>query len=463
MDTRHLILPLTAMAVSGSTALAATKPNVVVIVADDLGWGDVSCHGSTIRTPHIDRLAVEGIELNCFYSAPISSPARAGLLTGRYPSRFGFREAVLPPWRDFGLDEGERTVADMLAANGYENRAAIGKWHLGHARKAYHPLRRGFTYFYGCYNGAIDYFTHLREGELDWHENWESSYDKGYSTDLIARKAASCVRKFATEKAPYFVYACFNAPHSPYEAPQEEIDRLIDRETFARLDKKEQNAVIYRAMVERMDRGVGEILDAIEKSGEAKNTLVLFMSDNGGVPGMKGGASNLPLRGFKFQEWDGGVRVVAAMRWPARFQQGVKCEQLTGFVDFMPTLADLIGDRSVQKRPYDGISVADVLTGKRASIERSIYLGCGAVVGNGWKLIRPGFNPKMKLSEEWLVNFEADPYETKNSMTGNEKVADRLRETAIKYDTLTPYHREVPYDEGQIGFVAPHEWKMTKE
>ena len=146
-------LCLGVLSVAGvATATAAEKPNVVIILADDLGWGDVGYHGSQIRTPNIDRLAEQGIQMERYYTAPISTPARAGILTGRYPSRFGIREAVIPPWRQDGLDENERTMANVLGENGYEHRAAIGKWHLGHTRMVHYPLNRGFTHFYGCLN-----------------------------------------------------------------------------------------------------------------------------------------------------------------------------------------------------------------------------------------------------------------------------------------------------------------------
>ena len=143
-----------ATAATAANAIGLAKPNVVIIVADDLGWGDLSYHGSVIPTPNIDRLIGEGIELNRFYTAPVSSPTRCGLLTGRYPSRFGIRETVIPPWRDYGLPVEEETMADVLGRNGYPNRAAIGKWHLGHSRLRYYPLNRGFTHFHGALNGA---------------------------------------------------------------------------------------------------------------------------------------------------------------------------------------------------------------------------------------------------------------------------------------------------------------------
>ena len=179
MKTKAILTGMAGLALTACDTATEEKPNIVIILADDLGYGDISLHGSRIQTPNIDRIASEGIELCRHYAAPVSSPTRAGLMTGRYPSRFGIRETVIPPWREYGLPEGEETIADVLGRNGYENRAMIGKWHLGHGRLAYYPLNRGFTHFYGCLNGALDYFTHERDGELDWHDDWDSCYDKG--------------------------------------------------------------------------------------------------------------------------------------------------------------------------------------------------------------------------------------------------------------------------------------------
>ena len=165
---------------------AAEKPHIVILVADDLGWADVSFHDEQIKTPNLDRLVSEGAELSRYYVCPVCSPTRAGLMTGRYPIRYGLMRAVLPPWRRGGLDLAEVTMPEVLARAGYKHRGIFGKWHLGHSDIQYHPLRRGFTEFVGHYNGAIDYFTHQRDGMLDWHRDHESNRDEGYSTDLIA-------------------------------------------------------------------------------------------------------------------------------------------------------------------------------------------------------------------------------------------------------------------------------------
>jgi len=440
---------------------AQEKPNIIFIVADDLGWGDVSFHGSVINTPNIDRIARQGVEFDRFYTAPVSSPTRAGLMTGRYPSRFGIRKTVIPPWREYGLDENEVTIANILAENGYDNRAMIGKWHLGHGRKTYYPLNRGFTHFYGCLNGAIDYFTHHREGELDWHRNWASSYDKGYSTDLITDEAINCIEHYSKE-GPYFLYIAYNAPHSPYQAPDDEIAEHISPDKFQTLNKKDRDGYTYRAMVTRMDKGIGKILKSLEEVGDLDNTIILFMSDNGGVPNFPMGSTSLPLRGNKASEWDGGVRVPAAIYWAKGFNNGRMTDQVTGFVDMLPTIADIIGVKTKPQRPYDGISIYPVLSGKEQKIERDIYLGEGVAVNSSYKLILAGHNKKMKLKEDFLAYYPDDKYEATSHIADHKAEARRLKEYIISYDTITPSIKELPYGHGSDGFVAPYEWKIAK-
>ena len=240
------------------------RPNIVIVLADDLGWGDVGFHGSEIKTPCLDALVGEGVELERFYTSPISTPTRAGLMTGRYPNRFGVRSAVIPPWREDGLDENEETMADMLARNGYKNRAIIGKWHLGHTKKVHYPMNRGFSHFYGHLNGAIDYFDLTREGELDWHNDWETCHDKGYSTELITKEAIRCIDAYEKE-GPFMLYVAYNAPHTPLQAQEKDIKLYTDN--FDSLTPKEQKKVTYSAMVSCMDRGIGAIVDALKKKG----------------------------------------------------------------------------------------------------------------------------------------------------------------------------------------------------
>lgn len=434
------------------------RPNIVIVLADDLGWGDVGFHGSEIKTPCLDALVGEGVELERFYTSPISTPTRAGLMTGRYPNRFGVRSAVIPPWREDGLDENEETMADMLARNGYKNRAIIGKWHLGHTKKVHYPMNRGFSHFYGHLNGAIDYFDLTREGELDWHNDWETCHDKGYSTELITKEAICCIDAYEKE-GPFMLYVAYNAPHTPLQAQEKDIKLYTDN--FDSLTPKEQKKVTYSAMVSCMDRGIGAIVDALKKKGIMDNTFFIFFSDNGtaGVPGSSSG----PLRGHKFDEWDGGVHAPAVLYWKkAEKQYKNLSSQVTGFVDLVPTLKDLVEDHSRPKREYDGISILPVLNGKKTCIDRDFYLGHGAVVNKDYKLIRKGMKPGLDLKQDFLVDYKTDPYEKKNASAGNEKIVKALYEVALKYDTITPCIPEVPYGKGRDGFKAPKEWKVVR-
>ena len=206
-------------------------PNIVLIVPDDLGRHDVSFHGGEIATPNIDRIAAEGVRLERFYSAPVCSPTRAGLMTGRYPIRFGLMRAVIAPWRDYGMDTSEVTLPEVLARAGYENRGIFGKWHLGHFERKFHPLRRGFTEFVG-HNTAVDYFTKEREGERDWSHGYESVDEEGYVTDLLAEHAVRFIDRHAGGEAPFFLYVPFSAPHSPIQAKEKDLPLYADLEAI---------------------------------------------------------------------------------------------------------------------------------------------------------------------------------------------------------------------------------------
>lgn len=432
------------------------RPNIVIILADDLGWGDVGFHGGKIQTPSLDRLAEYGIQMNRFYTAPVSSPTRAGLMTGRYPNRFGIRETVIPPWRDFGLDPEEEILPEMLAKAGYTHRAILGKWHLGHSRKAYYPLSNGFTHFYGHLNGAIDYFTHEREGELDWHNDWESSYDQGYSTDLITKEAIRCIDNYSTEEEPFFLYVAYNAPHTPLQAKPEDIALYTD--DLDSLTPKEKKIATFSAMVTCMDRGIGEIHEALKRNGIEENTLLIFFSDNGAEP--NGGGTNQPLRGTKFDEWDGGVRVPAIVSYPAKYKGKRQIDQVVGFVDIMPTLKAMLHIPGEPHRSFDGIDISPVLSGEAHTIERDFYLGCGAVVNNHYKFILPGKNPRINIENNFLSFYPNDPYEKENAIEEHPAEAVRLKELAEKYDAIEPPFKVLPYGEGKEGFVAPTEWKV---
>ncbi len=429
------------------------KPNIIIIMADDMGWGDAGYHGSMIKTPNIDRLSREGIQLSRFYVAPVSTPTRAGLLTGMYPNRFGVRENVIPPWRDFGLDPSSTTIAEFLKDHGYKNRAIIGKWHLGHSSPEYYPLNNGFTHFYGHLNGAIDYFTHERDGELDWHNDYESSYDKGYSTDLLTNESVRCIREYS-KAGPFFLYVAFNAPHIPFQAKSEDLAIYINPESGIKDTLKQK----YAAMVTCLDRGIGTIIQTLEELKIRDNTFLIFLSDNGADEG-SGGGSGGELNGHKFLEYDGGVRTLAIVSWPARFKGKRIVNQLTGFVDVFPTIYDIVASAS-DKTDFDGRSILKTLEGKVAEEDRSFYLGCGSLIENEWKIIKAGKNPRIKLTHDVLYNIVSDPFE-KNDLSGDHPdILKRLSDKALAFDTIKPVKELLPYEVGREGFVPPHEWNI---
>ncbi len=455
----------------------AKKPNIIIILADDLGWGDVGYHGSSIPTPNIDRLSKEGVILNRYYTAPICSPTRAGLLTGRYPNRVGIRETTIPPWSDFGLDTSEQLLPEMLAGAGYKHRALIGKWHLGHLSLQYHPMRRGFTHFYGFLNGAIDYFTHKREGEVDWQNDYEPSRDTGYSTNLLTNETVKCLNAYSKDAAPFFLYVAYNAPHGPLQAPEQDLlENGFDpsKPRFKGLEDGDESAEsgdrghgntpkqTYAAMVSNLDKGIGRILQTLKDLGIENNTLVLFHSDNGAA-GNGRTASHGNLRGYKFDEWEGGVRAPAIVRWPAaKITGGRQLEQVMGYIDVFPTLRDVAGVTAAPKKPFDGISMWPIISGQTSHIDRSFYLGHGAIIQGDWKLIRDLGIPKMKMTEgDMLFNIPPDFSETKNLRTSNEEMYNRLKAAVAPYDSIKA-PKEILSKGPKNGFRAPKDWKITK-
>jgi len=438
------------------------KPNIVVIVADDLGYGDVGFHGSDIQTPNLDRLVSEGVSLEQFYVAPVCSPTRAGLMTGRYPIRFGMMRSVIPPQRNFGMDTNEDTLAQMLARAGYEHRVCIGKWHLGHAQKKWHPTRRGFTQFVGCYNGAIDYFTHERNGELDFHRNDDSYRIEGYSTDIFANESVEFLDSVPSGE-PYFLYVPFNAPHGPIQAKEEDIAKYGHREG----DKQ-----IYAAMVDCMDQGIGRILEAIERRGETENTLVLFFSDNGGVARI---ASNGSQRGAKTTPYQGGIRVAAAARWPKGGIEGGKTiHTRMGYIDMMPTIKEAIGLEEEAKNPFDGLSVLNAIRGEETLPDRSWFTYYDqdspeneklAVNYDQSKLVvhRPAPDgDRSKPAEIELFAIQEDSQEADNRVALEGEKSEELLSEIDQFLSLKPKTQIARFREGAREFQAPEEWRIDE-
>jgi len=367
---------------SADTGSAAQKPNIVFILADDLGSYDVSWRGSPIKTPNLDRMALSGARFEQFYVQPLCSPTRAALMTGRYPMRYGLQVGVVRPWAQYGLPLDERTLPQALREAGYET-AICGKWHLGHFRREYLPTRRGFDHQYGHYNGALDYFTHIRDGGHDWHRDDKVCRDEGYTTHLIAREAVRLIRE-RDRKKPLFLYVAFNAVHAPHQVPEKY------KEPYAELPEPRRT---YAGMTAAMDEAVGQIIAAIDEQGLRKNTLFVFCSDNGGPqPGRV--TSNGPLRAAKATVYEGGVRVVGCAAWEGRIKPGAIVSEPFHIVDWYPTLLKLAGASLDQKLPLDGRDVwATVAVGAPSPHEEILFNAAprnGAIRVGNWKLVLNG-------------------------------------------------------------------------
>lgn len=436
-------------------APAADRPNVVLILADDLGRNDCGFMGGTqIKTPHLDRLAKAGAVLDAFYAQPVCSPTRAALLTGRYPMRHGLQVGVVRPWAQYGLPLDERTLPQALADAGYAT-AICGKWHLGHFRPDYLPTRRGFAHQYGHYNGAIDYFTHERDGGFDWHKDDRVCRDQGYSTHLVADAAARFVTATAGKK-PFFLYVPFNAVHAPHQVPDEYLKPYPD----LRGERRK-----YAGMLAAMDEGVGKIVAAVEAAGVRSNTLFLFSSDNGGPqPGTV--TDNGRYRAGKGTLYEGGVRVAAFATWAGRIAPGTTVTEPMHVVDWYATLVKLCGAKAEQKLPVDGLDVWPTLTQGKPSPHASILLNTtpatGAVRAGDWKLVVKngtddpdgGAVKKGKGAVE-LFDLRADPYEKTNLA---EQQPDKVRELKA---TLAEYARQAVPPKAKPrprGFVVPTVW-----
>ena len=363
--------------------------NFVVIMADDLGYGDLSTYGGWIDTPSLDRMAAEGLKFTDFHSnGAVCSPTRAALMTGRYQQRAGVPIVIFAPedrpTHVDGLQDGEWTFAEALHDAGYAT-AIFGKWHLGYYPH-YNPVRHGFAEFKGYVSGNVDFFSHVDgAGRFDWWHDEEVSDEPGYVTTLIDQHAVRFLEERQGE--PFCLYVAHEAPHFPYQGPGDDPAGFRSVGGFSgRQDLTgEQIKQKYREMVVEMDRGVGSILDTLNRLGIAERTLVLFFSDNGATPDGSNGA----LRGHKSSVWEGGHRVPAIAWQPGTITAGGETDQLAATMDIWPTLAELSGARAQPDLPLDGVSLVPVLQG--SSVERGpVYWSFmdGLAMRDGdWKLV----------------------------------------------------------------------------
>ena len=428
----------------------AKKPHIVIFLADDLGWKDVGYHGSEIQTPHIDSLATAGVRLEQFYVQPVCSPTRSSLMTGRYPIRQGLQVGVIRPWAEYGLPLEERTLAQALKETGYRT-AITGKWHLGEYRPAYLPRQRGFDHQYGHYLGGMGYFTHERDGGLDWHRDGKALREEGYSTNLIGREAVRIIEEHDPAQ-PLFLYVAFNAPHTPYEVPDEYLDRYKHIERTRRRQ--------FAAMVTCLDDAVSGVLKALDKRGMRGNTIIFFCSDNGGASHTIGAANNEPLRGRKGTLYEGGVRVPALVVWPDKLKGGRIVDELFHIVDLYPTFLNLAGGSLDQPLPLDGLdawpTIAEGKPSPRTEILHNLEPRRAAIRRGNWKLIRSKrISDKSWTSE--LFNIADDPYEKTNLAN---KRLDKLEELSYRlgYYAAQAAPAKTSGPKKPPGFKTPKVW-----
>ena len=424
---------------------SARKPNIVFILGDDLGYCDISMYGcKDIPTPNIDSIGKNGIKFtNGYVSAPVCSPSRAALITGRYQQRFGFEFNAGPLPRalnnkDMGLPLTEITLAQALKSAGYAT-GMVGKWHLG-MNDRYMPTQRGFDEYFGFLFGANLYidpnkpgvttrasalaggetFGSVRSAQNPIFRNTTPIEEDEYLTDAFAREAVAYIDRHKNE--PFFLYAPFNAPHTPFQATQKYLDRFPN--------VKDERRRVYMAMVSALDDAVGAILNKLRDARLAENTLVVFLSDNGCAT-YTGACTNDPLRYGKLTHLEGGFRVPFAMQWPGHLKAGTVSDQLVSSLDLFPTAMALAGASLPKDRPYDGVNLLPYLTGKTNGQPHEALVwrnGPNAAVRKGkWKLFKGG-------DQYWLFDLSKDVSEQRNVASQYRAVVEQLKSVLAKWE-----------------------------
>ncbi len=407
----------------GSQAPAAEtgKPNILVIVADDLGYADLGFQGCRdIPTPHLDRLAGRSVRCtNGYVTHPFCSPTRAGLLTGRYQQRFGHENnpAWLPEDTVAGLPLSQQTLPEVLRTVGYTT-GAVGKWHLG-AHPQFHPNRRGFDEYFGLLGGGHVYLPDVKGGveyTIPMDRNGQAEPLKGYLTDVLGQEAGAFLQRHRQE--PWFLYLAFNAPHTPLQF----MDRHLDRVRHITDETRQK----YAALVVGLDDAVGEVLKKLDETGQTNNTLIWFLSDNGGPTGVTH-SQNHPLQGAKGQVFEGGVRVPFLISWPGHLKEGSTFDSPVSSLDIFATVAAVTKATVPPSHSLEGVNLLPLLTASGSpGMQRALFWRTGggakfAIREGDWKL--NGENPAKPL----LFNLAADIGETKDRSADHPEIVARLR------------------------------------
>ncbi len=406
---------LATMASCSVVMAAESRPNVVVIVADDLGYGDLGyLGGKDVPTPHVDQLANEGVRFTSGYvSGPYCSPTRAGLLTGKYQQRFGheFNPGQGPNAAEIGLSVKETTIANRLKAAGYTT-GLVGKWHLGNAEK-FRPLQRGYDEFFGFLGGAHPYFT--EEGQAPIFRGNEEIQEAEYLTDAFAREAVSFIDRH--KEKPFYLQLTFNAVHTPMHSKPEHKQKFASIE-----DETRRN---YAGMLFSMDESIGKVVEALKKAGVRENTLIAFISDNGGPP--VNGSSNGALRGYKATTWEGGVRVPFVLNWPGQLKPA-EYDQPVIQLDLLPTILATVGAPVPAEEKLDGVNLVPYVKGEvPGAPHESLYWRFGeqtAIRHGDWKLVKAN-----GIDKPALFNLKDDIGEQHDKAASEPEVFAKLQKT----------------------------------
>jgi arylsulfatase A-like enzyme len=424
MNRRQFIQTAIAATAAGATAEAmqtvAPHPNILFILADDLGYGDLSCYGRPdYMTPALDGMAKRGLRFTDNYAAAsVCTPTRCGFITGRYPHRLpiGLEEPLDDADMKTGIPEDHPTIASLVKGNGYET-ALIGKWHLGNLPR-FGPNRHGFDEFFGINGSAADYFTHNNAaGRFDLYEDLGPSKEEGYLTDLFTQHAI----RFITRKRskPFYLSLHYNAPHWPWDGPKDKGAEHDHRVNGRGLPVAGGSLSKYGEMMKSMDAGIGKVLETLKAAQLENTTLVIFTSDNGG----ERYSFNWPFSFQKGNLWEGGLRVPAIVRWPGIVPAGKVTSQVAVTMDWTATILAVTGTKAHPKYPLDGVDLMDVCAGKRPAFDRTIFwrnaIHDAARMGN-WKYL--------KVNEtEHLFDLSSDPGEKEDLRFAHKDVFENLR------------------------------------
>ena len=419
----------------------SSRPNIVFILADDLGWADLSCYGRPdYETPNLDRFAAQGLRFtNAYSAAPVCTPTRVGFHTGRYPARLPVgleepiherKELTAEELKTQGIPAEHPTVSSLIKSAGYAT-ALVGKWHLGYLPH-FGPLKSGFDEFYGNMSGAVDHFTHKdMTDSLDFFEDEVPVEKTGYMTDLLTQRAVEYVRR--PHKKPFYLSLHYTAPHWPWEGPKDKA--ISDAMKYGFVGFRAGGSLkIYAEMMKSLDAGIGEVLAALRTAGLERNTLVIFTSDNGG----ERFSYNWPFRGQKMDLYEGGLRVPAIVRWPGVTRAGSISHQPVITMDWTATMIAAAGGKPDPKYLLDGQDIADVLGSKRPIFDRNFFWRTyrqGAARSGKWKYLREG-------KSEWLFDLSVDEREYADSKAAEPRTLERLRASFNKWESEMQHYSE---------------------